>query len=445
MSLNLPIISSAPDKVIVTNDNNTFFQTLLDEGLVFYLDPSTGSLTDRVHGRQATFTRAGTPYVPDASRTVPANYARIIEVGGKKGVYLEPGGASPGPGHNQAKQSQTLGAVWVSTNSSVGANSTTAPDGTLTADTIIEDTDVGQVHYLGQSIAHANFTDNAAVTLSVWLKQKERTWARLAINDKAAGGAIGSYYDLGNGTLGTNDAGTSDRISSNLIQGFWRCELTIDDIGAGANNPAFTIVVATADGTASYNGDGSGIYAWGAQVEEFPVATSYVPTVAAAVTRASESGFPSWTLPTGVFDDKGTVICWVRSGYAYDDMPADLSGKGIVTSSNAGNRVLYHKTSGGVGYFSTFDGTTEGNKATNFAAHTWYKLAVQFPSSPGKFRVGVDSGSGMSWGSEANWDGSYTFGANLRLAYGLYGPMYIGRILAFNRVKNDNFINALAY
>lgn len=334
---------------------------------------------------------------------------------------------------------------WLNTNCTVTDDAVVAPDGNTTSDKIVEANDLANQHLVYDVVARANFTDDKDVTLSAYVKEGERNWIRLYIQTKALSQRY-AYFNLNDGTIHTTEANTTARIEAESVAGSWnghyRCSITAD-IQNGANNPLFQVAIAEADNDVTYDGDGaSGIYVWGAQIEELPVPTTYIATSGATATRATESGYPLWTLPTGLFDAEGTASIWVRFGYAESVVP-NTTSSGIVVVTNGANSLLYNRTSGGgVAYFNSNDGTTLTEKAYNWVANTWYKLVIKWSSTTSKMRVGVDSGAGIVFGTEVAFDGSYTLGAALRLAFGLYGPLWLRDLRLWDYVLTDTMINA---
>jgi hypothetical protein len=183
-------------------------------------------------------------------------------------------------------------AAWTKVRSSVVANTIIAPDGTLTGDKLVEDT---------QALTHAaqsaiSTIASAVHTGSCYLKAGERTWGYIGIGASTNGAA---YFDLVNGTVGTITAGFTATIIP-VGNGWYRC--TVSGTIATSNQlGAITVFTASANNTVSYTGNGySGIYIWGAQLEALAFPTSYIPTVASQVTRAADSAsmtgtnFSSW-------------------------------------------------------------------------------------------------------------------------------------------------------
>lgn len=191
-----------------------------------------------------------------------------------KGLLVEPAGT------NLMLRSEELNnASWsVVLNASVSANATTAPDGTTTADKIVESA-INAQHAIGQT---PTSTSGTVHTISIFAKASERTF--LFLFEDSAGGR-NAYFNLSNGTVGT----VGGSASANIIDvgsGWYRCSVTYTSSGTLVR---FRVATASANGTNSYLGDGtSGIFVWGAQAELGSVATSYIPTEGSTETRGAD-------------------------------------------------------------------------------------------------------------------------------------------------------------
>jgi hypothetical protein len=171
-------------------------------------------------------------------------------------------------------------ASWSKVRSSITANTIVAPDGTLTADKIVEDTSASATHAVTQSIIQAA---NTTSTFSVNAKAAERSFVNLRITVDGVN-FIRCGFDLSNGTAGTPENGGNGSGAVASIQsvgnGWYRC--AISGIQSSTNsNPQVQIFIATGTTTASapYTGDGtSGIYVWGAQLEQSSTVGEYIPT-----------------------------------------------------------------------------------------------------------------------------------------------------------------------
>lgn len=158
---------------------------------------------------------------------------------------------------------------WSKFNVTVAADATAAPDGTATADKLVE-TAVTDAHSVYASIS----LGAASWTFSFYAKAAERTWA------KTRGFAENVFFDLANGVLGSVPAGTTASIT-NVGNGWYRCAVTRTDAASSVQ-----IAATTGNGVDSYLGvAGNGIFIWGAQLEQRSQATAYTPTTTSAITR----------------------------------------------------------------------------------------------------------------------------------------------------------------
>ncbi|MCB2227260.1 MAG: hypothetical protein KQH53_11335 [Desulfarculaceae bacterium] len=180
-------------------------------------------------------------------------------------------------------------AAWLKARASISADAATAPDGNVTADILAPSVDAG-THYVEQLVS--GLTDNTVYTYLIFLKKKEYDWAIVFIQGKD-GGAAGTYFDLSNGAMGTQDnAGAGMEL---IGSGWYRCWVN-DDIASGGSTPRFRVYVGTGDGGGVLSGDGtSGLYLWGAQLEAGKVPTAYIPTTSAPDSRAADA--VRWSLP----------------------------------------------------------------------------------------------------------------------------------------------------
>lgn len=237
----------------------------------------------------ATFTRASpaTTYAEDSAGNLvafAANTPRITN----KGILIEGGRI------NRLVRSQEFNITW-NINGSLTPNVTTAPDGTMTADKlIVRDAGAGlQYHFAQQSPA---LSPSTTYTKSVYAKAGELNW--IVLQARSLDGVWqNAYFNLSTGTVGSITGGGTANITQ-AANGFYRCELTFSSAtGATGNNEA--IVVAQGNNNSNFVGDAtSGVYIWGAQLEQGAFASSYIPTTAAAVTRDSDDAYVSYAFPT---------------------------------------------------------------------------------------------------------------------------------------------------
>jgi hypothetical protein len=166
--------------------------------------------------------------------------------------------------------------VWSAQGSSVSTDSTTAPNGTTTADTIIESNTTDEHNrFVEPNIGSGQFT------YSVYLKKYNADWCALYVFNTAVGG-VRHWVNLSTLTAGT---------SANIGSGIGTTSVSISDVGNGwcrasitftnpSGNCRFYVANAQSNGGSSnYAGNGtSGVYAWGGQVNIGSTAKPYFPT-----------------------------------------------------------------------------------------------------------------------------------------------------------------------
>jgi hypothetical protein len=254
------------------------------------------SLVDAVTGASlVTFTRASSgTYVDSAGviQTVATDVARFDHnpaTGESLGLLVEEQRT------NLLLRSEEFdNASWTKTRSSVTANDTTAPSGSVSADKLVEDTSTN-THLILQNCT----VTAAAHTFSVFGKAAGRSFVRLLLFDGAA--SFNAYFNLSTGAVGNTGVNTTAAITS-IGNGWFRCSITATT-SAGTGDVAIRVSSGDTAGSDNYTGDGtSGIYLWGAQLEAGAFPTSYIKNVdtAAGVTRSADvasitgSAFSSW-------------------------------------------------------------------------------------------------------------------------------------------------------
>lgn len=171
---------------------------------------------------------------------------------------------------NLAVRSQEFGGgYWPLAGATVTTNAAAAPDGTTTADKLVESVG-GSAHTLLRS--HTVTPGTYAV--SIYAKAAERHWISLQdVSTKIA------KFDLQAGALGTVDAGLSASIEA-VGDGWYRCGISRATAGIAEY---LQVYIGDASGAISYTGDGtSGVLIWGAQIEPGATPGPYVPTTSAA-------------------------------------------------------------------------------------------------------------------------------------------------------------------
>lgn len=177
---------------------------------------------------------------------------------------------------NLLVQSQNSTTNWTVTNNTATLSATTAPDGTSTALSLVPTTTSTDEHLFYQSFTG---TDQA-YTFSVYAKTNGYNWVYL--RPQIVSSLLWASFDLSTGTIGTVSSGITATITS-VGNGWYRCTATRT---LSANTCYFVVGVANADNHPTFAGNGtSGIYVWGAQVEQRSAATAYTATTTQPITN----------------------------------------------------------------------------------------------------------------------------------------------------------------
>jgi len=241
---------------------------------------------------------------------------------------------------NLSLQSQTLGTTWTPTDVTVANNDGVSPDGTTNAELLTSTAGNGTL------IQDLGVVASAAKTFSIYLKRKTGT---------------------GNIDLTLNNGGTW---TTKTITTSWaRYEIT-----ATVADPDVGIRIVTS---------GDAIWAWGGQLENLATyASSYIPTVAASVTRNGDA----LKAPNSSIDaTNGSVVVQVD---------AQNTAGGFIVSIDGDNRILYYNNQ-----LKMYDGTTVIQGDNVLTAGTSYKVGAIWANggNMGLYRDGAGDGTPNSF------------------------------------------------
>ena len=170
-------------------------------------------------------------------------------------------------------------------NASILSSSRISPDGTQNAsELIIGSNDTSPFILDDHSIIVGEF-----YTQTIYAKAGDADI--LQITGSSGFSSNFQNYNLSNGTLGNNNVSATNTITSieDIGNGWYRCIYTSPAILTGSGRIIFAIV---SEGSGRLGGAGlvfsTGIYIWGAMVEQQSYATSYIPTNGAASTRLQD-------------------------------------------------------------------------------------------------------------------------------------------------------------
>ena len=201
--------------------------------------------------------------------------------GSYKGLLVEPAAT------NLCLQSEDINTTWTPFQSTPTQSTEETPDGDTSSKYIklVDDGGGGTgIVAVYQSIAVSAGTK---YTASAFLKADGLDWAVLNARDYDGTTDGYQFFDLSTGSLGTA-SNLDDSSIEAYPNGWYFCSITWTQ-GAGDTSFTFRVDVAGVNSDATVDRDGtSSIFVWGAQVETGSIATSYIPTTTASVTRVKD-------------------------------------------------------------------------------------------------------------------------------------------------------------
>ena len=373
------------------------------------------SLVDAVTGASlVTFTRAGNGTFVDSAgvlQTAATDVPRFDHnptTGESLGLLVEESRT------NLLLRSEEFQTTWalsqlLAFGSGSVADATTAPNGTLTADRITENSANAQ-RFVNQAVSGISASSTITASCYVKFDSPSRNFS-LQVTDAPSGGSgYAELYLTQSGVVTsptpssfTNRTATVENVGS----GWYRVRLTITT--AAVTTITIRLFIVDASNAQVYLGNGtSGIYVWGAQLEAGAFPTSYIPTTTAAATRSADvasitgSAFTSFysqsagTLFSNARTQQsaaGHILAGVSTGsfassaylskesdnllkVAPDAAPSNLGISLQSVSSNVGLRVALAFTAGTGSASAVMNGGTVGTDASTGIPITMSQMGI---------------------------------------------------------------------
>lgn len=223
--------------------------------------------------------------LPAMRRTAAEQWnAFLLSLNGQAGTFLlgDPNGCVPrGTALSFKKNLLTFteqfdNAAWIKIRSSVTPNAAIAPDGTLTAEKLVD-----SVEFNRFAVRQTTVTPSIGnICGSVFVKEGERRYVLVRVRGSVNGtpNVVSVIVDLQTGLI-TAQAGSLLSFAVEPAEnGFYRIFASCAQTDTTRADIAIFPAVSPIDDDPAYTGDGtSGIFIWGAQIEAGLVATEYQP------------------------------------------------------------------------------------------------------------------------------------------------------------------------
>ena len=306
--------------------------------------------------RNSTPTRGYIDNISVIEITDDTNLPRIDYTNGTGALLLEPQST------NLITYSEDFSqGIWSKNNVTL-ISGFTSPAGDLSTYKL-QPTQTSSVHLLNIPV-----TSSSVKTYSVFAKQNG--YKRFRFNTGSSSNGYASF-DLDTGSvIATGGTFYSSSSIEDYGDGWYKCSMTL--LSNAPNN--YTLAIEDDNGQVSFLGDGiSSIYIWGAQVEQLPHATSYIPTNGSTVTRnqdaASRSGI------SNLINSQEGVLYMETKALADDNISRRIS----LSDGTSSNRILlYFNPSNKIQALNVSSGTTQGNMTFTTDIKKFNKIAFKY-------------------------------------------------------------------
>ena len=269
------------------------------------------------------------------------------------------------------------------------------PLGTNTANAI-SPTSANTSHLKVGSDSSISFTSGTIYTASAFFKQgtgNAGRYVQIAWPPTRFAANTFANFDLQLGTVALVTGSTVTAGIENYGNGWYRCRCTNTCISTGTGANGISIALIETSGATrlpTFTGTTTDVlYGWGAQTETGSVATSYIPTTTASVTRNAEFINLSGAVSGCIGQTDGTI-------YAEVDTTSQTAVKTLLTLSDgtATNRIRFRLTTAtNLEMERSVSGSTNATLNVAVPASGIYKVALGYNASASGFVIYVNGSS----------------------------------------------------
>ena len=295
-------------------------------------------------------------------------------------------------------------AAWTKSGATITANATTSPDGYLNADKLVENSSLSS-HYV--NVSNLFTADGSLRAWSLFVKEGERRYIFITnvntinsdINCVVFDTRLGVFTNTNDPTL------IVTRKVQALENGWYRIDFT-SAVNNGAYDNFFIGISSTSNMSGvSYLGDGtSGLYIYGAQLELGAYATSYIPTLGAAVTRGADA-----CVKTGI-----SSLIGQTEGVLFVDFVAEQPSEVrriTLSDGTSANRILIgHQADGTIQFFIAVGSASQVSFNTSASYTKGTRLKIAFAYKANDFAAYIN-------GAQVLTDNSGTVPASSKFAF----------------------------
>ena len=301
-------------------------------------------------------------------------------------------------------------AAWTKVSSTVTANATTSPDGTLNADKVINDNGStgSDIRVSSQSV-----TSGTSYVLSVFVKAGGFDFFNIDFSNSKFGDA-NTTFDLSNGIIIESGISNDGQGIENYGNGWFRCYVIATAVNSGASGLIFRLSenVPAGDGT-------KGFFIWGAQFEASTYPTSYIISNSGTSTTRLADAASKTGLSSLINSTEGVLYAEI-SALADDGTSRDISINDGTSSNYV--RISLSNASANIEYNVVVGGSTQASGLSAITQTDLNKIALKYKLNDFALWVnGVEvltDSSGLTFSASTLTNLSYNRGTGVNPFYG---------------------------